>query len=289
MEVIGILLLVGIVALLRSKLRRDGGPDIGWSTNGSAALVTAAPAAHLERGGERAVARELGRVESRHLAGSFSLAIGIAFTLLIVVLFGIVWSGDFNEAWESIWVIAPISVYPLVGMTIIGVHAAATRERRDGTAELFESCPAPPRARTAGYLRTAWVPVVVVVGYVALFALAMIWRSSAFGPIPLRFARRCPGGHGPRGRGHVPRRGLGPVDPVVAGAHRRRRGDRPGVLGDQRDRRTRPLEPVAPAVHLPALPRLRRGVRDSPRLVAPRVAARALRRGGGARAAARSP
>ena len=186
MEIIGILLLVGIVALLRSKLRRDGGPDIGWSTNGSAALVTAVPAADLERGSERAVARELGRVESRHLAGSFSLAVGIAFSLLIVVVFGIVWAADAEEAWESGLLNTPIFVYPLVGMIIIGVHAAVTRERRDGTAELFESCPAPPRARTAGYLRTAWVPVVVVIASVGLFALAVIWKDSAFGPVPLR-------------------------------------------------------------------------------------------------------
>ncbi len=189
MEVIALLVLVGIVALLRSKLQRDGGPDVGWSANGGPTeQATSASAAAIERGSERAVARALGRVESRRLAGGFSFSLGITFSLLIVVLFGIVWAADFEERWENIWLNAPIYAYPLVGMTIVGVHAAVTRERRDGTAELFASCPVTPAVRTVGHLRTAWVPVVAVVAFLALFGLASISQSSAFGSIPLRTA-----------------------------------------------------------------------------------------------------
>jgi hypothetical protein len=189
MELILLLVLVGIVALVRSKLRRDGGPDIAWGANGGPdGLGTAAPALVIERGDERAVARALGRVESRHLAGSFWFAVGIAFSLLIIVLFGFVWVADLHESWEKVWITAPIFVYPLVGMTVVAVHAAVTRERRDGTAELFASCPAPPTARTGGHLRTAWVPLVAVVAFLGVFGLAVAWRSPAFGPMPVRTA-----------------------------------------------------------------------------------------------------
>lgn len=189
MELIALLALVGGIALLHSKLRRDGGPDVGWSANGDLRDQGPSPrATAIERGSEREVARALARVESRHLAGSFSLAVGIAFSLLIVVLFGIVWSGDFEERWENIWINAPILAYPLVGMTIVGAHAAVTRERRDGTAELFASCPVPPAVRTVAHLRTAWVPVLAVVVFLALFWVALLSRSSAFGPVPLRSA-----------------------------------------------------------------------------------------------------
>ena len=185
-----LLAVVAIVVLLRAKLGRDGGPDVGWAgTNGPAPLAGSSSAsAVVARGSAPAVARALGRVESRQLAGSFSFAIGIAFSLFIVVLFGIVWSADFEERWENLWINAPIFAYPLVGMTIVGVHAAVTRERRDGTAELFASCPASPSVRTSGHLRTAWVPVVAIAVFLGLFGLASLWRGSAFGTIPLRTA-----------------------------------------------------------------------------------------------------
>lgn len=183
------LVLVGVVLLLVSRLRRDGGPDVGWSTSAGVASPSAlTPAAALERGSAPAIARALGRVESRQLVHGFSFAVGIAFSGMIVLVFGIVWSGDFEERWENIWILAPIFVYPLVGMTIVGVHAAVTRERRDGAAELFRSCPVPPALRTAAHLRTAWVPVMSILVFLGVFGLASLWRGSAFGSIPLRTA-----------------------------------------------------------------------------------------------------
>lgn len=183
------LVLVGVLLLLLSKLRREGGPDVGWSTSaGPVDLPARTPSATLERGGAAAIARALGRVESRQLVGSFSFAMGIAFSAMIVALFGIIWSGDFEERWENIWIFAPIFAYPMVGLTVIGVHAAVTRERRDGAAELFSSCPVSPAVRTAAHLRTAWVPVVSILAFLGVFGLASVWRGSAFGSIPLRTA-----------------------------------------------------------------------------------------------------
>lgn len=183
------LVLVGVVLLLVSRLRRNGGPDVGWSTSAGVASRSAlTPAAALERGSAPAIARALGRVESRQLVHGFSFAVGIAFSGMIVLVFGIVWSGDFEERWENIWILAPMFVYPLVGMTIVGVHAAVTRERRDGAAELFRSCPVPPALRTAAHLRTAWVPVMSILVFLGVFGLASVWRDSAFGAIPLRTA-----------------------------------------------------------------------------------------------------
>lgn len=182
MEVVAIAAVVGLVALLRSKLQRTGGPDLGWS--GQVNSGAPAPSAALVPGDARSVVRALARVESRLLLGSFSFAVGGAFCVLVILMFPIAWGEDIDGTWETVWIDAPILVYPLVGMALLGAHSAVTRERRDGASELFSSCPTSPVTRTRAHLRTAWVSMLGVVGFLGLFGLAAAWRGSAFGPLP---------------------------------------------------------------------------------------------------------
>ena len=48
---------------------------------------------------------------------SFSFGIGIAFSMLIVVLLGSCGGTSTRERWENLWLLTPILAYPLVGMT----------------------------------------------------------------------------------------------------------------------------------------------------------------------------
>ena len=185
MEIVLLAAVIGAIALVRSKLRGDGGPDLGWAPGG--APTTSEPP-RRQPGSSADVVRALSRVESRKLTSGFPFALGVVFSLMIVVVFGIIWSADFGERWENIAILAPIFAYPLVGMTIVGVHAAVTRERRDGAEELFRSCPVPRGVRTVAHLGTAWVPMLATAGFLGVFWSASVWRGSGFGSIPLRSA-----------------------------------------------------------------------------------------------------
>jgi hypothetical protein len=81
----------------------------------------------------------------------------------------------------------PIMVHPLAGMTVLAVHRARTRGRRDGAEELFATCPASAQTRNVGHLRTAWVPALTTVLFASLLLSAYLATSGIhWGPIGAR-------------------------------------------------------------------------------------------------------
>lgn len=165
--------LFGLVWVAR---RRSTPVESSWTatrTGGRRAVVARAdpPSPWL-------VSRALGRVEARELWRSVSFGVGLGFCVLLFVLFGLVFAGDGGEVWESVLQLAPWLVHPLVGMTVLAGHRAVTRSRRDGTDELFDSCPTDPVTRTAGFLAAAVTPVVAL----AIFLPGLFVASSLRGP-----------------------------------------------------------------------------------------------------------
>jgi hypothetical protein len=125
------------------------------------------------------VASALGRAEARELLSNPGYGIGLGFCGLILLLFGGVWGSASSEPWFGLAQQAPWLCHPLVGMTVFATHRAVTRDVRDGTDELFESCPVPAGTRTVGYLLSAIMPVGSLLVFLAAFAGLIALRSPA--------------------------------------------------------------------------------------------------------------
>lgn len=63
---------------------------------------------------------------------------------------------------------------PLAALTLVGAHRATSRPWRDGTEELLDALPAPPRARTGGHLLSVAGPFGIAA---ALLAATLFQRS----------------------------------------------------------------------------------------------------------------
>lgn len=166
-----------LVHLLVARRRRST-PEMGWS--GSATE----PTLRGERGTARQVAAALGRVEARELSLSPWFSAGLGLLAVIYVVLAIVYSSDNGEVWSEVAGLAPWFAHPLAGMTIVATHRAVTRPQRDGTDELFDTCPAPPVTRVAGVLRSAVVPLVAFTVFLAIYWGTVFVRSpDLHGPI----------------------------------------------------------------------------------------------------------
>jgi len=125
----------------------------------------------------QAVALALGRVEGRQYTSSASFAAGLAFCVLMILLFGIVWARDNTGPWQEFVAMTPWFAHPLVGMVVLAAYRATTRAARDGADELFETCPTAPATRTAGFLLSAAVPVATLAVFLAVMATAVWFKS----------------------------------------------------------------------------------------------------------------
>ena len=151
-------------------------PERSWS----APAPTAAWAPGSGRAGAspaRAVALALGRVEGRQFTASVWFAVGLAFSVLMILLFGWIWAGDNSGTWQEFVNLMPWFAHPLVGMVVLAAYRATTRAARDGADELFDSCPATPATRTAGFLLSAAVPVATLGVFLAVMATAVAFKS----------------------------------------------------------------------------------------------------------------
>ncbi len=147
-----------------------------WTTIEAAERQSTAPPA-LVRGGSSAVARALGRAEGRMLFWSPWFALGLGLSVVIILLFGVVFADENNESWAE-WVqMTPWFAHPLVGMTVLASHRATTRARRDGTDEVLDVCPTAPETRTLGLIAAAWVPASVACVFVAVLAAISAVRA----------------------------------------------------------------------------------------------------------------
>lgn len=147
------------------RRRRRGARSEDWSPVGR---FTFTPAAAHSPSSPGAVAGALSRVEARELASSASVGVGVGFSLMVLVLFGVVWAGDYRGGLAGAMEIFPIETHPLAGMVVLGAHRARTRSRRDDTDELFEACATPQSTRTAGHLLSAWAPAAIALVYLLL-------------------------------------------------------------------------------------------------------------------------
>jgi hypothetical protein len=160
--------------------RRGAPTEQPWSGAASGARSIARPAPPPRR-----LLRVLGGIEARELLLSPWFGIGVGLCVVMVISFASSYDG--HEAWWEVVQDLPFLAHPLVGMTVVAVHAAATRAERDGAAELFASCPA-SEARRWSPLAAAPIPVVALAvffgGYLAVTDLTT-GVAGSFGPAPI--------------------------------------------------------------------------------------------------------
>jgi hypothetical protein len=173
----GVLLLAaGVWLVARAVDRRRPAPAGGWTHD---AAVTFHPAAGHVAASPGGVAMALSRVEVREMVSSASIGVGLGFCLLILVLLGQVWAGDYRGGLTGAMELYPIYVHPLAGLVVLAAHRARTRSRRDGTDELFDSCPTAQATRTTGHLLTAWAPAAIALGF--LSAMTALLAANTLG------------------------------------------------------------------------------------------------------------
>ncbi len=147
-------------------------PDAGPST----APATAAPPRRVPSTSPQ-VARALSRVEARELASSPWFGIGLGFLGVVILALVVRFPDDNVSSWAEAASLVPFLVHSLVGMVVLASHRAVTRARRDGAAELFDTCPAGTTTRAVGVLLTAWVPVTATACFVVILGAGLAVRS----------------------------------------------------------------------------------------------------------------
>jgi len=182
---IAVLVLGGAVWFVaRAVDRRRPSPAGGWTPN---AVVAFHPAAGHVAASPGGVARALGRVEAREMLSSAPIGVGLGFSVLTLVLFGQVWAGDYRGGLTGAIELYPIYVHPLAGLVVLAAHRARTRSRRDGTDELFDTCPTSQATRTTGHLLTAWAPASIALGFLtAMTALLAANTLGGYGEVGAR-------------------------------------------------------------------------------------------------------
>ncbi len=157
-----------------------------WFARRRVVAVGSTTATSLIRGPSRNAgecARSLARVWSRDLARSPAFATGTALLLVIYVAFALAFGAE-RESWWLLFQVAPWFAHPLVGMTVVAVHRAVTRARRDEVSELADACPLSPSIRTAGHLGAVVVPLGVFAAFVVAFVATKEVRGvGAIGPV----------------------------------------------------------------------------------------------------------
>lgn len=189
--VVALILLVpiGVGTLIATRGgRRRPSSDPGWR---SPAAAPPAPeprqAPPHEPSSGLAVGAALGRVEAKQLLRSPWFGVGLGFLLLLLVLFGIVWADENDEtSWRAWFVFMPIMAHPMVGMALLASFYAATRSRRDGLDELFESTPTAVSTRSLGHLIAGWVPAAAIAVFVVAISVLVHVFGDLYGPIDLR-------------------------------------------------------------------------------------------------------
>lgn len=181
----GMILICGLVWMVASWIeRRRPSRERGWGADAAVAFRPAGAHAATSPG---SVAMALGRVETRELLSSASIGVGLGFCLLVLVLFGRVWAGDYKGEVAGAMELYPIYVHPLAGLVVLAAHRARTRSTRDGTQELFGTCPTSQGARTRGHLLSAGAAASIALVFLAVMTLFVTMNTlGGFGDIGAR-------------------------------------------------------------------------------------------------------
>ena len=179
-------LVIGLVSLRRARtVELHWGPASG-GLGGSAFVPTRVTARPRPPATTRQVAAALGKVEARELAGSPWFGVSIGVCVIAFLILAVLWHGDVDRSWGDFFSLTTSLAHPFTAFVVIGAHRAATRARRDGTDELFDTCPLPAPSRYEALLRTAWVPAVgFSIFLVALLATIAVRNPLVYGPIGL--------------------------------------------------------------------------------------------------------
>lgn len=173
--------LIGLVGSRMGSVRRVA--DGRWATS-TTVPVPAGGSGLAPRCSPFATVRALGRAEGRQLLWSPWFAGGLGFCAVIVVMFGVIWPEENTDSWAETLQYFPWFVHPLVGMTVLAGHRAATRARRDHTDEVFDVCPVAPETRTSGLVASSWLVVLAAASFLLVLASMLAWRSPALhGPL----------------------------------------------------------------------------------------------------------
>jgi hypothetical protein len=126
------------------------------------------------------VVRALGLVERRELLLSPWFGVGLGFCVVMVVGFASSYEGQ--ETWGNVIQDLPFLAHPLVGLTVVAAHRAATRADRDGAIELLAALPA-SHQRAPGVLAAATVPVAVLAGFCGAYLAVVATSGDVAGAI----------------------------------------------------------------------------------------------------------
>ena len=159
-----ILAIVGGGAYLWTHRRSRTEPETSWTAPTPSTAVDHAYARPDRPPSPLRVALTLARGEAAGWPAAPTFAAAVAFAALIGIIPILLGKFD-NEFHELTTVISafPISVWPTAGMVLAAVHYAATRARRDGSAELFETLPTSNEVRGFGMLGIAAAGVVLAI------------------------------------------------------------------------------------------------------------------------------
>lgn len=174
-----------LAALWIPRAERHAANDQAWSAprlDGERADRSAGRSAPPPAG---RIARSLGRVEAREVLTNPWFAVGVGLCVVMVLGFAPDHEGAPSETRGRIIQDLLFLAHPLVGMTVLAGHHAASRANRDRAVEVFESCPTSDRTRAAGVALAAWVPVAVLAAFFASYVASADWFSpihAEFGP-----------------------------------------------------------------------------------------------------------
>ena len=185
---VGLLGVIGVAALgwagWSAVRRRRPAVAGGWTPVAAFSFQLSSP---RPAGGPVAVPMALSRVEARELTTSPAFGVGLGFCALMLFLFGRTWAGDYGGDLATVFELLPLLGHPLAGMVVLASFRARTRGRRDGTEELFGTCPASATTRTLGHLLTAWAPALVAIVFaLVLVALIATGTATPYGEIGAR-------------------------------------------------------------------------------------------------------
>lgn len=150
------------------------------------AATTAATGPELKAGTQRAASVQLGRIEGRQLLRNEAFIVGVAMSVAVLVIFGVVWASDnigAQNSWRYWLAMLPVFTLPFAGLTLVAVNVAALRSARDGTDELLGSLPATDATRVLGHLGSVWMAFVVQALFVAGSVLIGLLVTHHFGAI----------------------------------------------------------------------------------------------------------
>ena len=149
-------------------------------------LACTAPASPLTAGSQRAASVQLARIEGRQLLRNEVFIVGIAMSVAMLVVFGVIWASDnigAQNSWRFELAMLPVFTLPFAGLTLVAVSVAALRSSRDGTDELFGSLPASDATCIVGHLGSVWMAYVVQVLFLIGSVLTGLFVTHRFGAI----------------------------------------------------------------------------------------------------------